>query len=360
MSRAPIAIDARMWTRSGIGRYLRELVSAMERLRGANAFRLIGSARPDFIRSRSKIYSLAEQLEVPRLARGAELLHVPNFNIPAIWGGKLVATVHDLTYLHEAGAAGRPMASLFFRAYLSLLARKADAVITVSEFTKQDLLSHVRGLRAERVFVTPEAASDLFVRIRDARTLESARRELGLSDPFILSVGSLRPHKNLIRLINAVERLRSAHQLPLMLVLAGQPMPGYAELESRLARAPFVRVLPNCADAQLVHLYNLTEAFVMPSLREGFGLPLVEAMRCGAPILASNRSSIPEVLGDAGVLFDPERVDALSDAIYNVLKNRDLRENLSQKGLKRSEHFSWENTARLTLDIYERVLSGRV
>lgn len=358
-----------MWTHPGIGRYVRELSLALLKndrspkllflggRKAAEAMPLNTAAPFLFMNARSKIYGLGEQWEIWQKSRGADLLHVPHFNVPMARSGKLVVTVHDLIYLKEANASrsrwARPYASLLMRA----IEKKASTVIAVSRATKNDLLELFPGIGEDRVRVIYEAASPIFRPVDTPISLLTFKEQHSLRAPFILFVGSLRPHKNILRLIEAVAGLRRERGLPHELVIVGKSNAHSTDIREAMVKNTFVRYLGELPDKDLAYLYNLTDLFVLPSLKEGFGLPLVEAMACGAPVAAANRSSLPEVVGDAGVLFDPERVDALSEAIYNVLKNTELRKKMADQSLERSQLFSWERTAAETLEVYEKALS---
>ena len=365
-SKPVVGIDLRMWAHAGIGRYIRELYFAMLRNEPAFNFRALlpekirqslryRQADVEFKNSRSSIYSLAEQWDVLSFSKKTDLLHVPHFNIPVLYGGKLVVTVHDLVYLKESRFSG----SQFSRAYVKFLfkqiEKKAHAVLAVSEYTKNDLLEHFPKLKG-RVFVTHEAASFVFQPV-GAGELEDAKKKYSLSKPFVLFVGSLKAHKNVSILIEAMAALKKEKMLSHELVLVGGKDDKEKELLALIEKsASFVRVLGRVEDEELVRLYNLAEVFVLPSLWEGFGLPVLEAMACGAPVLASNRASLPEVVGEAGLLFDPTRVDELKELLYNVLQNRDLRQKMRTDGFLQAKKFSWDKTAAETLNVYERVL----
>ncbi len=349
MKKQKIAIDARMWGHPGIGRYLRELSGAM----AAEPF----EHELFYIRARSKIYGLAEQWEIPWKARHFDLLHVPHFNIPVLFGGKLVVTIHDLTYFHSPEVSMSPLAKLYITWLLRTIRKKARAILAVSEYTKRDLLETFQGIPESRVFVTHEAAAPEFRKIEDESALARIRGKYSLRKPFILFVGSLKKHKNVPALIEAVSRLRKTRGIPHELVLTGKGDPAEKELTGLIARHDFVRTIGEAEGRDLPGLYNLAEAFVLPSFREGFGLPVLEAMACGTPVVVSNRTSLPEVAGDAGLLFDPERIDALEDVLYNVLNNNELRKNMIQKGFAQAQRFSWKKAAQQTLDVYRQVLS---
>ncbi|MGH7197453.1 MAG: glycosyltransferase family 4 protein [Candidatus Omnitrophota bacterium] len=349
MKKQKIGIDARMWDHPGIGRYLRELSSAMH----AEPF----EHELFFMRAGSKIYSLAEQCEIPWKARNFDLLHAPHFNIPVFFGGRLVVTIHDLTYYHSPEVARSPFAKAYVTWLLRAIQKKAVAILTVSEYTKKDLLENFPRIPERRVFVTPEAAAPEFKKIADENILGRIGGKYSLRKPFILFVGSLKKHKNVPVLIEAVARLRAARGIPHELVLTGKRDSANGELAGLVSRHGFVRYIGEAEGRDLPGLYNLADAFVLPSFREGFGLPVLEAMACGTPVVASNRTSLPEVAGEAGLLFDPDRIDALEDVLYNVLNNNELRKNMIQKGFEQAQRFSWKKTAQQTLDVYRRALA---
>ncbi len=313
-----IGLDARMWDHPGIGRYIRELSRELVNRSTNINISFIGNSRliqdffgsdkhsiikPSCVEAHSKIYSLAEQWEIPQKSSRCDLLHVPHFNIPIFLKKKLVVTIHDLIYLHEPKASRSKFGKVYTTWLLKVIEKKAAAVITVSEYTKNDLLNYFPGLRAERVFVTHEAPSALFKKIEDKSALQRIKQQLGLSRPFVLFVGTLKPHKNLSTLIKAVKILRDKKAIDHELVVVGRKDERQKELLKLIYQNSFVRYLGELPDAELVALYNLADVFVLPSTYEGFGLPAVEAMACGTPVITSNRSSLPEVIGSAGLSF---------------------------------------------------------
>ncbi len=358
----------RLWGHPGIGRYIRELVTAIGGVRGYEDFRFFGYEKNlhTLLESAhgaagekvtSPIYSAIEQWEMFRRTESMPLLHVPHFNIPVLRKGKLVVTVHDLIYYHDADASksrfGKPYVEFLFKQ----IAKKASAILTVSEFTKTDLLSSFPDVSPDKVFVTHEAASPIFRPIADTRDLAALREKHSLRRNFVLFVGSLKAHKNLPVLMQAVEWLRRERQMDLELVIVGRRDMRNHHLWTALQSKTFIRYLGELPDADLVGLYHLAGAFVLPSFREGFGLPVLEAMACGTPVIVSNRASLPEIAGNAGLIFDAARVDELSTLLYNVLSDEDMRKRLSAAGLERVKEFSWKKTAELTLAAYEKALA---
>ncbi len=346
-----LALDIRMWDHPGIGRYIRELSKELLLLDRETRYLLL-----DLAAVRAPIYSLQEQWQLTRAARSADALHVPHFNIPFFYPKKLIVTIHDLIYLEESGAAKSPWAKIYVKTLLKQIARKSAAIFAVSQATKNDLLNSGLGFKENRIFVTPEAASDLFKKIDDPSILEAARNKFNLKKPFILFVGTLKPHKNVPTLVLAVAQLRA--RLPdTELVIVGKKDPREERLSQEILSQPFVRYLGTVRDEELVNLYNLAEVFVLPSRREGFGLPILEAMACGAPVAVSNCSSLAEVAGQAGLLFDPSSVDALEEVLYNILTDKELQLKKARESRERARSFSWGDTALKTLDVYRKVLS---
>lgn len=367
MSPGLIGIDARMWGHPGIGRYIRELVRALA-LECPN--KNFGLVLPPYScagvpegknffheRSHASIYGLREQLEIPRVARKFRLFHVPHFNIPLLFSGRMVVTVHDLIYFHNLQGFYSPAAQAYARFFFGVLAKKRCPVIAVSHHTKEDMLRHFRRITPDRIFVVPEAASPLFRKVERGGLLEDFGRRESLDHPFVLFVGGLKKHKNIPLLIDAMRRIRK-RGLPHELILVGRPDARNTELLKQIVEAPFVRAVGERSDEELLFLYNLAEAFVMPSLYEGFGLPVLEAMGCGLPVIISKATSLPEVGGDAALYFDPRNVDALEEVLYNTLKNTELRKRMAEKSAEQAKKFSWAEAARRTADVYDRAINA--
>lgn len=363
MSPKTVGVDLRLWSHPGIGRYIRELFPAMLRLEDPARFSFLtlkddekevrerlGSVT--LARARSRIYSVSEQAELTAFSGRVELLHVPHFNAPLVCRARLVSTVHDLIYLKDRRFSGSLAGKIYVRAMLSGVARNASAIIAVSDFTRRDLEKEFPRA-AGKVSVIHEAASERFRRPMHA---EPGHLRFGIGEEYVLFVGSLKAHKNLPLLLDAFDTLYKERKTQAQLVIVGKKDPKEEALFRRLSQSPFVRYLGTRSDEELACLYRGARALVLPSLWEGFGLPAVEAMACGTPVLCSDRASLPEVVGDAGLLFDPERVDRLVELLYNVLKDSDLRKTLSQKGLERAKGFSWDIAARRTLTLYEKVV----
>lgn len=291
--------------------------------------------------------------------RRLELLHSPHHTTPlAPLPCRRVVTVHDVTFFvlpHRYPWLRR----CYFRAVTRQAALRADAVITVSDSSKADI-HRVLGLPEGRVHAIPLAAAPTFTPERDPGALEALRRRYGLPPRYVLSVGTLEPGKNRDALLRAFARLRDAG-LDHALVVAGPRgwrQEGLDDTVKELSLRDRVLVLGYVPEEDLPDLYRGAELFAFPSLHEGFGLPALEALACGTPVVASNGSAMPEVLDGAALLVDPRDVGALAQAMVRVLTDADLAADLRARGPERARLFSWERTARETLAVYRQVLAG--
>jgi glycosyltransferase involved in cell wall biosynthesis len=282
-----------------------------------------------------------------------DVLHV-QYVAPPVHGGRLVVSVHDLSFIRTPR---------FFpasqRLYLGTLVppslRRADAIITISEYSRRDIQAWYPGAAA-KIHVTPLAAASGFKPDRDRRRRQDMARRLGFAGPYLLSVSRLDPRKNLAMLIEAFAGLKKKGGIPHRLVIAGGPgtVPQALRAAARTAGLGDQVVFPGfIPDALLPALYSLAEVFLCPSLYEGFGLPVLEAMACGCPVICADASALPEVAGRAGLLVDPLRPRGWSEAIKKTLSSRALRQRMKRSGLRQSQRFSWEETARKTLAVYE-------
>jgi glycosyltransferase involved in cell wall biosynthesis len=285
-----------------------------------------------------------------------DVLHV-QYTAPPFAPCPVVTTIHDLAFEHLPETFNR-RSWMQLRLTVRRTARRAAQIVTVSEYSRQDIIK-TYGINPEIITVTPEAASRAFRQVSDENRLAEVRKTYGLERDYILSLCSIQPRKNLVRLIEAYCLLRRSHtggKLP-QLVLAGKR----AWLDNETMQAAQgdelsadIRFTGYVADEDLNALYSGATCFVYPSYFEGFGLPILEAMKCGTPVIAGNRTSIPEVAGEAALLFDPFDVQSLVEALRRILNDSEYRETLSARGLQRANEFSWQTTARLTLAVYEK------
>jgi glycosyltransferase involved in cell wall biosynthesis len=285
-----------------------------------------------------------------------DVLHV-QYTAPPFAPCPVVTTIHDLAFEHLPETFNR-RSWMQLRMTVRYTARRAAQIITVSEYSRQDII-RTYGIAAGLISVTPEAAAQSFKRVTDETELRRVRETYGIERNYILSLCSIQPRKNLVRLIAAyslLRRLQPEGKLP-QLVLAGKR--GWLENETlRVAQqdglSTDIRFTGYVPDGDLNGLYSGASCFVYPSYFEGFGLSILEAMKCGTPVIAGDRTSIPEVAGEAALLFDPFDVNCLVESLKRILSDSRLRAELSAKGLQRASEFSWQTTARLTLAAYEK------
>jgi glycosyltransferase involved in cell wall biosynthesis len=285
-----------------------------------------------------------------------DVLHV-QFTSPPFAPCPVVVSIHDLSFEHLPQTfTWRSRKQL--RLTVRRSARTASQVIALSEYARQDIIEKYR-LDPATVTAIPLAASARFGPVRNEEELQRVRQTYGIDSDYVLSVGAIQPRKNLSRLVNAYSRLRRGNpkgKLP-KLVLVGKCAWLYDETLraiKELELSESVIVTGYVPEADLPALYSGALCFVYPSYFEGFGLPPLEAMRCGAPVIVGDRTSLPEVVGTAGLLVDPFDVDALAAAIEKLINDSDLRAQLSVKGLERAKLFDWRETARRTLAIYHK------
>lgn len=288
-----------------------------------------------------------------------DVLFVPAHLLPLAYLGRSVVTVHDLGHLYFRFAYPRKR---WWYLHLGTIysARRAARVIADSTATARDLVERM-GVPAEKIDVVPLGYDPRF-RPVDADLVRSVRVRLGLDDrPYLLMVATIQPRKNHARLLAAFARLTEATRRHHRLVVAGKPGYGADEVyrtAQALGLGDAVRFLGYVPEDDLPALIGGATALVFPSLYEGFGLPAIEAMACGTPVIASNAGSLPEVVGDAGLLVDPLDVDALGDALAHVIADAALREHLRSAGLARSREYTWGRCAAETLRVLERAASS--
>ena len=305
---------------------------------------------------------IVREYEWRRLLRGDDMraIHIPFtygpcFELPAPY----LLTAMDLRFLYmpETYPASR---RLFLRFMAPRSLRHATCVLAISDYTARNLVEGI-GVDSRRVVVTHLAAEKRFSEKLSMAEIATCRERLGLCRPYVLYVGYIEPRKNLTRLVRAFSQLVKREGIVHELVIVGYRYWGYDELDlalSDLEYADRVRFLDHVDDAIVPALYQGASAFALPSLFEGFGIPLVEAMASGTPVVTSNVTSLPEVVGDAGVLVNPHSVDSIADGLGVVLLDGQLRHDLIEKGYRRAGRFSWKRTAQQTLSAYQRVLDG--
>ena len=285
-----------------------------------------------------------------------DLLHV-QYTAPLACPVPVVVSVHDVSFLEHPDFF-QLSRSVQLRFTVRRTIQRAARIVTGSEFSRQ-AIARAYSLDPGRISVVHNAAADGFHQIRPQVARGQVRERFGLAAPFILSVGDLQPRKNHTGLIAAFTALLRSHpELPHELVLAGKET-WFAKHVRRAAQdsgvASRIRFLGFVSDEDLLHLYNSCDLFCFPSFYEGFGLPALEAMACGAAVACSNTSALPEVVDGAALLFDPYKSSEITRAMLDLLLDPELRERMGRLGSRRATHFSWRKAARQTLDVYYQV-----
>ena len=289
-----------------------------------------------------------------------ELLHCPYFAAPYFLPAKTVVTVHDVIPLILPEYRSRPE-SRMYSGLVSFTVRRADAIITVSECSKQDIMRTLH-IADDRIHVIGNAVDASFQPITDARLLDAVRERYGIGPKYILYFGGFDLRKNVQRVLQAYaalpEAVRSEYQLVIAgrLHMLGHPLhPDPRPLARELGIEHQVVVTGQIREQDKAPLYSGALVFLFPSLYEGFGIPVLEAMACGAAVITSNRSACPEVAGDAALLVNPDEVDSISAAVLRLIHDSALREELRGRALARAALFSWQRVARQTLDVYAKL-----
>jgi glycosyltransferase involved in cell wall biosynthesis len=288
------------------------------------------------------------------------LFHATEHLLPKLSRARSVFTLHDTAYIHQP-QYHLPRNRIYLRLMMPRFLARSDAVITVSEHTRRDAERWYR-LPASRLHVIPEGVEDHFQPLQDAAALSAVRTRYHLPQRFILFVGTIEPRKNLVTLLEAYAALRSSRRHGgVGLVIAGGKGWLYREFFERLRALGLeneVILTGYVPEADLPELINCAEVFAFPSSFEGFGLPPLEAMACGVPVICSNAASLPEVVGEAGLLLPPYDAAGWTEALGRVLDDATLRADLRVRGLARARLYTWEAAARQTLAVYEAVAGG--
>ncbi len=361
-----IVIDAREWA-SSTGRYIRSLVQNLEKIDDSNQYLVLlkpvdaanwQPTKQNFSITACQFeeFSFGEQLGFKRQldALRPDLVHFGMAQQPVLYRGKKITTIHDLTTLRFKNPTKNRLVYGFKQKVYSLVikraARTSAAIITPSQYVKHDLVQFT-GINPKKVSVIYEAAEPIQAPAVAWPELENKR--------FIMYIGRPTPHKNLVRLLEAFVSLRPA-QPDLVLVLAGKLDSNYQLIKSRVVAEGIKNVVftDHVSEGQLRWLYQHCAAYVFPSLSEGFGLPGLEAMAHGAPVVSSNATCLPEIYGEAAHYFDPRIVGAMAGAINEVLTDKSLRQKLITAGQAQVKKYSWQRTASQTHDLYNRILEA--
>jgi alpha-1,3-rhamnosyl/mannosyltransferase len=330
----------------GIGRYVRNLASRLPTLLTATEsltfLHAAGQASP---------FSLAQQWKIPAQIRqtGASLYHSPYYLMPYRPGIPTVLTVYDIISLRYPQTVSL-QARLLFRLTSFLALRAANQIITISEAARQDFIAAFQ-LPPEKISATPLAAEAHF-KPQSQAEISRICQKYGLKQPFALYLGINKPHKNLVRLVQAWQ---SFNPTGWQLVIGGAWDARYPQARQLAAGEPSIRFLGPIPEDDLPGLYAAAALFTFPSLYEGFGLPVLEAMACGTPVVCANASSLPEVGGEAALYFDPLDENAIREALAQAIGDASLRQGLVERGQKQAMLFSWERCAAQTLGVYREM-----
>lgn len=369
-----IAVDLRRVKNPGIGRYMQGLAQAMLTQASEHEFLLLlppgaqdiiadPARRAERLCCPVKYYSLREQLELPRILRAhrIDLFHSPHFVLPLVCPCPAVVTIHDVIYLACKDDLDSRLGRMYYRRMIAAAARKAERIITVSEFSKSDIVRHL-NIQPEKIEVIHSGVVPEFQRITAPFLLEQVRRKYSINADFILYAGIYKPRKNHAGLLQAFQRLLN-RDLAAKLVIAGPMAEGESTLKKLaqdLGIAEHVVFTGPVEDSELAALYSAARVYACPSLYEGFGFTVLEAMTCGAPVVCSRETSLPEIAGDAALYADPRDPEQFSNALRQAFSDDGLRVKLVESGYNNCRRFSWAKAAASTIAVYEQSAgSGR-
>ena len=358
-----IAIDARKWRDYGIGTYVRNVVRHLASLDRETTYLLFcNPADEPTLRDLAENfvpvvdtapgYGLREHVSIPLKLRrlGADLLHSPHYVRPLFCPVPSVVTIHDCIHLLFPQYLPNRMAFRYARYVMGNAIRKSALVYTVSEASRADILRFYPATDPAKVHVVPNAIDAELLQDPGPEETDRVRERYQLRGRFVLFAGNVKPHKNLERLIRAFARVRALEgNEDLRLVLIGDDVGRYGSLRRTADEAGVrqeVRFFGFVPHQTLAALYRMATVFAFPSLYEGFGLPPLEAMACGTPVLTSRISSLPEVVGDGALLIDPYNEEEIASGIARILDDEDLRRRLVERGLERAASFSWQRSVR--------------
>ncbi len=361
-----IAIDVRMVGSfsHGIARYAYNLIRGLSEIDTQNDYVLLSNNifLNDFVSSLSnfslkvtglKMYGIREQIFLPRLLREEkiDIFHTPSFACPVSVDCKVIMTIHDMIHVlfqEEASVTRR----IYYRYIVRKAAENSSMILTVSENSKRDIINYL-NLSPEKVVVTYNAADQIFKKINED-DVDKLKDRFGINGKFLLYVGNLKPHKNVKLLIESYHLLRRKTNLKLVIV-GKKDILFQKGLNDKLLEG--VIFVGEVSDELMPGFYSGAEIYVSPSLYEGFGLPLIEAIACGTPVVAISTPSSDEILGNAGFMVNENQPEELANAIYTVLLDSNLRNSLVNKGFGRMKLFSWEKSAKKILKIYYKIHS---
>ncbi len=365
-----IGIDVRKINDFGIGTYIQNLIKYLLELDKQNQYFLFFNHQDiqNFSYPKEQVvklidnspkYSIREHFSLSHQAQkyDLQLFHEPHYTLPYFLKCKKVVSIHDLIHLKFPQSLPHRRAYIYAKFMIGQALKKADKILVGSENSKNDIIEMFKT-RAGKIAVIFYGVDEIFKPIKDQNLLENFKNKYKLPDKFVLYSGSIRRHKNLENALRAYALLKdkSYH-----LVLAGVGLQNQKQLEPILKELKIennVKIMPFLDYAELVLLYNSAEVLFFPTLYEGFGLPVLEALACGIPVISSNNSSIVEVSAEAAILVDPLNLKEMADVLEKVLAETSLRQRMIALGLERAKIFSWEKTAQATLRVYQELLQN--
>ena len=365
-----IAFDLRRIKNLGIGRYMKDLVEAILAQEPRGDYLLIlppgaedmiqaGSSSAKTLTPNLKYYSVREQVQLPWILHKnkVDLLHAPHFMLPLVRSCPSVVTIHDVIPLIWKDDLGSRIGQVYYRWMISAATRLADRIITDSKFSRGDIVRRL-GVNPEKITVVYPGISPEFRQINDNVQLESVRSKYRIENEYIVYAGIYKPRKNHAALLRAFQRFLSSEGHA-NLVLVGPLKDGEQELRrlaEELGISKNVIFAGFVDDSELRAIYSAAKVYACPSLYEGFGFTVLEAMACGTPVVCARETSLPEVAGDAALYADPRNPEEFARALHDVFTNASLRDLLIARGRKNLLRFSWANTAKQTLDVYQEAL----
>lgn len=369
------AIDARMYGPeqcSGIGIYIQKLTEQLFLVDKENEFvvflREPAFSQFDVTRYSSRVtpalvtprwYSYAEQFVLPfQFAKEKfDLIHYPHFNSPILFNKKSVCTIHDITPLFFPGhKMGSIIRRIGYRAVFNSTLKKASKIIAVSESTKAGIIEHFH-INPDKIKVIYNGVDERFRPIDNYGIINETKESCGITKPFLFFVSVWRSHKNVEGLVKAFNILKKKYGVEHQLVLGGREDLHYTNVRDEINKSPYKNdiITPGYIKYDdLPALYSAADLFVIPSFIEGFGLTAIEAQKCGCPVVSTNTTSLPEILADSALLFDPNNHEQMADEMYKILSNATLKQELIKKGFENANRFSWDKCAKETLQVYKQ------
>lgn len=368
-----IGIDARFYGSlgKGLGRYTEKLIKYLEKIDNRNSYYILlrkenwddyKPQKENFnkVLADYRWYTIQEQIMMPVIIKklGVDLMHFTHFNVPFFYSGKFIVTIHDLILTKyptqratKLGPLKYKLKHFGYQAIIRSAIKRAKAVIAVSKYTKEEIEEHF-SVAAKKIFVTHEGVDPLTLNDKDPNHVLGSYQ---IKKPYLLYVGNVYPHKNIEGLINAFEKVLVAKP-DLKLVLVGKHDYFFQKIKNLVRQMGLdqkVIFTGFVTDEDLPHIYINAELYCFPSFCEGFGLPALEALYSGIPVVASDNSCLPEILGRAAIYFNPNSIEQITEKINYVLDNKTISDEMIERGYEQVKIFSWEKMAKATLDLYE-------